>query len=301
LADFRFVASLTNDDNDYQIEQAVSAQVAARRLGVELEILHAHNDAIEQSQQILKVVQSSSAENRPSAILVEPVGTPLPQAARAAVSAGIGWVLLNREADYLGELRASSKVPVFALSSNHQEIGRIQGRQFAALLPKGGSVLYIQGAGDAAARRTAGMLETKPSNIQIKTLRGNWTEESAHKAVTSWLRLSTSKDETIHIVGAQDDSMAIGARKAFQEDRSQQGKSRLEQLLFTGCDGLPKTGQAWVRDMTLKATVVVPANTGLAMEMVVKARKSGVNPPEVAFTEVSSYPTLEALGAAKKK
>jgi ribose transport system substrate-binding protein len=116
------------------------------------------------------------------------VGTPLPQAAHAAVGAGIGWVLLNREADYLSELRKSSKVPVFAISSNHEEIGRIQGRQFAALLPNGGTVLYIQGPGDAASARTSGMFETKPANIHTKMLRGNWTEESAQKAVSSWLR-----------------------------------------------------------------------------------------------------------------
>ena len=302
MADLRFVVSLTNDDNDYQIEQAASAQSSARRLGVDLEILHANNDAIEQSQQILRVVQSSSPGKGPGAIIVEPVGTPLPQAARAAVGAGIGWVLLNRDADYLTHLREASKVPVFAISSNHEEIGRIQGRQFAALLPNGGTVLYIQGpAGDAAAGRTGGMLETKPANVQTKMLRGNWTEESAQKAVSSWLRLSTSKDDSIDIVGAQDDSMAIGARKAFQEGKSQEGKSRWDHLLFTGCDGLPKTGQAWVRNKILKATVVVPANTGLALEMLVKAIRTGVNPPEMAFTDVSSYPAVETLASGKKK
>jgi ribose transport system substrate-binding protein len=302
LAELRFLVSLTNDDNDYQVEQAAAAQTTARRLGVGLEILHANNDAIEQSQQILKVIQSSSIGDRPTAILVEPVGTPLPQAAHAAVSAGIGWVLLNRDADYLAELRESSKLPIFAISSNHEEIGRIQGRQFAAMLPNGGTVLYIQGpAGDAASGRTSGMVETKPANIQTKMLRGNWTEESAQKAVSSWLRLSTSKDDSIDVVGAQDDSMAIGARKAFEEDKSPRGKTRWERLLFTGCDGLPKTGQTWVRNKILKATVVVPANTGLAMEMVVKALRSGINPPEIAFTEVSSYPSIEALAVPRKK
>jgi len=305
LANLRFVVSLTNDDNDYQIEQATSAQTTARRLGVDVEILHANNDAIEQSQQILKAIQSSSADNRPAAIIVEPVGTPLPQAARAAAGSKIGWVLLNRDADYLTQLRESTKAPIFAISSNHEEIGRIQGRQFGALLPKGGTVLYIQGAaGDASAGRTAGMLETKPANVQTRMLRGNWTEESAQKAVSSWLRLSTSKDDRIDVVGAQDDSMAIGARNAFQEDKSPgqtKDNSRWQHLLFTGCDGLPRTGQTWVRNKILKATVVVPANTGLALEMLVKALRSGVNPPEMAFTEVSSYPAIEALAASAKK
>jgi len=71
-------------------------------------------------------------------------------------------------------------------------------------------------------------------------LRGSWTEESAQKAVSSWLRLSTSKDDSIDIVGAQDDSMAIGARKAFQEDKSPRGKSRWEHLLFTAATACPK-------------------------------------------------------------
>ncbi len=304
MANLRFVVSLTNDDNDYQIEQATSAQAAARRLGVDVEIFHANNDAIEQSQQVLKAIQSSSADNRLAAIIVEPLGTPLPQAARAAASAGIGWALLNREADYIPQLRQTSKAPIFAISSNHEEIGRIQGRQFAALLPKGGTVLYIQGpAGDAAALRTSGMLETKPANIHTKMLRGNWTEESSQKAVSSWLKLSTSKDDRIDIVGAQDDSMAIGARKSFQEqDKSSPAqRDRWLNLLFTGCDGLPKTGQTWVRNKILKATVIVPANTGLALELLIKAIRSGVNPPEMAFTEVTSYPPIEALAAASKK
>src|SRR4029077_7170242 len=132
-------------DNDYQIEQAQAAEQAARSLGVELQTLYANNDAITQSTQILKAVQSAESL-RPDAIIFEPVGgTALPQVARAAVSAGIGWAVLNRESSYVPELRKSSKVPVFTITSDHVEIGRIQGQQFAALLPQGGAVLYVQG------------------------------------------------------------------------------------------------------------------------------------------------------------
>jgi len=85
LSNLRFVLSVTNDDNDYQIEQAASAQAAARMLRVSVDIVNANNDAIEQSQQILKAIQTSTADNRPAAILVEPLGTALPQAACAAM------------------------------------------------------------------------------------------------------------------------------------------------------------------------------------------------------------------------
>jgi len=50
----RFLLSLTNDDNDYQVEQASSARVAALKLGIEVEIVNAKNDGIAQSQQLLK-------------------------------------------------------------------------------------------------------------------------------------------------------------------------------------------------------------------------------------------------------
>src|SRR5271168_3443967 len=222
----RFLVSLTTNDNDYQLEQARAAESAAKKFGVELQLLYADNDAINQSTQILKVVQAS-AEDRPDAIIFEPVGgTALPQVARAAVSARIGWAVLNRDANYIAELRAVSSVPIFSVSSDHLEIGRIQGRQFAALLPRGGTILYIQGPSEnsAAKERTAGMQETKPANLHVVMLKGQWTEESA-----------------------QHDSMAIGARKAFQEVPNEADRERWMRLPFTGCDGLPKTGQAWVR------------------------------------------------------
>src|SRR5215470_14909164 len=190
----RFLLSLTTADNDYQHEQAAAAEQAARRLGVELQIIYADNDAINQSQQLLQIIQSS-AETRPDAIILEPVGTGMPQVARAAAAAGIGWVVLNRDVDYVSEIRQAHSFPIFAISSDHLEVGRIQGRQFAALLPEGGHVLYIQGpsTSDAAHQRTTGMLETKPDNIHVKSLAGHWTEARAYQAVSSWLRLPTSR------------------------------------------------------------------------------------------------------------
>jgi len=296
-----FLISLTTGDNDYQLEQAEAAKKSARELGVDLQVIHADNDAINQSQQLLKVIQSSTGP-RPNAIVLEPVGgTALPHVARAAVAAGIGWVVLNREAEYLTELRRTAKVPVFTIASDHMEIGRIQGRQFAALIPHGGVVLYIQGPSDspAAKQRTMGMSETKPENIQISMLKAQWTEASAYRTVTSWLRLSTSQKAQISLVGAQDDSMAIGARKAFQEQTMATEQQRWLNLPFTGCDGVPKTGQAWVRSGVLAATVIVPPNAGLAVEMLLKAIQTGTQPGEQTLTKPSSFPQVESLSAGK--
>jgi ribose transport system substrate-binding protein len=292
-----FLVSLTTDDNDYQIEQAQSAEDAARKFGLELQVIYADNDAITQSTQLLKAIQAD-ASHRPDAIVFEPIGgTALPQVARAAASAGIGWAILNRDANYAPELRKSSAAPVFVLTSDHLEIGRIQGRQIAALVPHGGAVLCIQGPGEnsAAKDRTAGMQETKPANVHPTLLRAQWTEESSQKAVRSWLKLTTSRKAAIDLIAAQDDSMAIGARKAFEELPNETEKERWLSLPFLGCDGLPKTGQAWVKSGLLAATIFVPPNAGQAIEMFVDAFERGKQPPERALTVPVSVPALNEL------
>jgi ribose transport system substrate-binding protein len=297
----RILVSLTTNDNDYQIEQAQSAEQAAKRLDVALEIIFAGNDAITQSTQILQAVQASPA-SRPDAIVFEPVGsTALPQVARAAAKAGIGWAVLNRDASYIEELRKTSRAPIFAVSSDHVEIGRIQGRQLAALLPKGGSVLHIQGPSDnsAAKERMQGMMETKRPNIQVTTLKAQWTEESALRAVRSWLKLTTSQKTAVDVVAAQDDSMAMGARKAFQELTNEAERERWLKLPFTGCDGLPNTGQSWVRSGLLTATIFVPPNTGQAIEMLVQAIQQRRVPPERALIAARSIPALDALAPSR--
>ena len=296
-----FLVSLTNDDNDYQQEQATAAEKAARRLGVDVKIIHASNDPLMQSQQLLQYVQGSST-TRPDAIMFEPAGgTAFPQVARAAAAAGIGWVVLNFDVDYILELRRQYKVPMCSITSDHEEIGRIQGMQFAALMPNGGSVLYIEGPNNssAAKQRSIGMNQSKPANVQVKTLRANWTEESSYKAVSSWLRLQTSQQSRIDLVGAQDDSMAMGARKAFSEI-AESDRARWMKIPVTGCDGMPKTGQAWVRNGSLAATIYIRPNTDLAIEMLVEAFKSGTMLPDRKVTQPESIPSLTELAAVGK-
>jgi ribose transport system substrate-binding protein len=297
----KFLVSLTTNDNDYQIEQAISAEQAAQNCGVEVQVLYADNDAINQSTQLLKAIQAAP-EDRPDGIVFEPVGgTALPQVARAASTAGVGWAVLNRDASYVAELRRTSKSPMFAVTSDHVEIGRIQSRQCGALLPKGGTILYIQGPSEnsAAKERTQGMQQGKSANIQLTILKGQWTEESAQRAVRNWLKLSTSQKAVIDLVAAQDDSMAIGARKAFQELGSELEKERWLKIPYLGCDGLPKTGQAWVRSGVLTATIFIPPNTGQAIEMMADALQNGKVLPERAITVATSVPPVEALRPVK--
>ena len=296
----KFILSLTNNDNDYQPEQAAAAEQAAKRLGVDVQIIQADNDSVTQSQQLLKIIQSRS-DSLPDGIIFEPVGgTALPQVARAAAMAGIGWVVLNRDVEYIAELRKAYRVPAFCITSDHEEIGRIQGRQLAAILPSGGAVLYIQGPSDslAAKQRSFGMYETKPAELQIKLMKAQWTEASAHRTVSSWLRLSTAQQTHLDLIAAQDDSMALGARKAFEEELNLPARERWLKLPYIGCEGLPNSGQAWVRRGLLTATIFVPPNAGTALEMLVESIQNGTVTAERSLIAPVSIPALDVLAAA---
>ena len=291
-----FVISLIMAENAYQQDQAAAAKEAAGRLGAQVQILYADNDAITQSQQLLNVIQSSSADSRPDAIVCHPVGTTLKQVAREAMARGIGWALLNREDDYLTELRNTAK-PAFCVTADQEEVGRIQGRQFGALLPKGGLVLYILGpsTNPVFKQRTAGMESTKPQNIPIRTLRGNLTEQSGYDAVTSWLQLKTSRATPVSLVAGQNDNMAIGARKAFEEILSGEERERWSTLPYTGCDASPRAGQEWLRTGLLTASVFLPPTAGVAVETLVQAIQTKKQAPLRKQLAPESYPPMANL------
>ena len=293
----RFVVSLITKDNDFQMEQASSARAAAASLGVETEIVFADSNAITQSTQILKHVQAPP-DQRPAGIIVEPVGgTALPQVARAAAAAGIGWAVLNREAEYIAEVRKTTKTPVFSVSNDQREVGEIQARQFAALLPRGGAILYIQGPSDnfASKERTLGLNRVLNSAIHTTVLRAQWTEESARRCIESWLALTTGRKMNIALVGAQNDAMAVGARKALLGVAHPAEREAWLAVPFTGVDGVPGTGQAWVRAGTLKATVITPPPAGEAITLMVQALQRGLAPPERSFLGAKSFPPVDKL------
>jgi len=178
MSGLNFMLALITRENDYQREQASVAEATARQLGIGLRVVYADNDAIAQTKQILTAINAPASE-RPHAVIVEPVGTGMLGVASAAVGNGVGWIVLNREADYLMPLRQTSSVPVGSVECDNAEVGRIQGRQFAALMPTGGTVLYIEGPGtDVSKQRRAGLTETLPANIKVRSGRGQWTEES---------------------------------------------------------------------------------------------------------------------------
>jgi ribose transport system substrate-binding protein len=289
------LVSLITDDNDYQLEQAASAHAAAVKLGANVQIIYSGNDAVQQTQQILAYIQDPS--KRPDAILAEPVGTGMAQIARAAVGAGIGWGIINTDVDYITQLRQHALVPAFCVLSDHEAIGKIQGQQIGAFLGEQGCVLYIEGPSvrDVAKVRSKGMLSTKPARTDVKTLRGDWTQNSGYQAMKSWLSLSTSRQLHVGMIAAQNDDMAIGARRALEELGNLAERDAWLRLPITGCDGLPRSGQEWVRQGRLAATVISPPIMGDAMQLLASAINAGSQPPERTLVAPSSFPSLKEL------
>ena len=289
----KVVLSLITRDSDYQLEQAKAAEAVAGKQNIDLEIFYADSNSITQSSQLLDAIHKY--KSKLSAILVEPAGgTEFPQVGKAAVSAGIAWVVLNRDASSLKDLRRDFQVPAFAVSSDHKEVGRIQAQQLAALVPQTALVLCVQGPATtlAAQQRLLGLESAKQPGMTLKLLKSpNWTEDGGYHAVSSWLRLTTSQKEPICAVAAQNDFIAIGARRAFEEMKL----SAIANLPFLGVDGLLRTGQAFVNRGTLAATIIVPAVAGLALETVISAITTQTMPPELQLIPNHSYPAIDKL------
>lgn len=287
-------------ENEFQVLQADDARQTATRLGIEAEIAHAENHAIEQIQQIFRALH---AETPPKAVVVEPVASEgLERLARKAAAAGIGWAELNSTSEYIRALRAEFPLSAtFTVGSDQVEIGRLQADQMRALLPQGGTALYLVGLrGSAAAEeRLKGTNERLAGgNIQLLLLDAQWSEESAERALRSWQRLKSSENAKVDLVAAQNDSMAHGARSAIASDPNLSG--RLSSVPFLGIDGVPSVGQAYVKSGQQTATIIMPSNTGPAISAATRWLRSQAMPEAAIRVAIESMPGISELRPVKK-
>jgi simple sugar transport system substrate-binding protein len=294
----RVTVSLPEQGNEYQALQTEEARATAERLGLEIEVLYAENSGILQIQQVLRAIRSAE---KPVGVVIEPV-TPdgLTSVSRKIVAAQMGLAVLNCTAPYLDDLRAQNpELAIFTVSSDQVEIGRIQGRQVLALLPSGGTVLVVHGSPGSrpAQERFAGFNEVVGTNngVRVISVYGLWTEASAEHAVRSWLSLA-SAEKSIDIVAAQDDSMARGARRAVEAVLGPKSAN----IVYLGIDGVPSVGQKMVQEGRLAATVIMPSNTGAALEHMVRWRQSGTVPASVSLAVRSFPPESELVQRAIK-
>jgi ABC-type sugar transport system substrate-binding protein len=300
LKKLKFVLSVPGETM-YLRAQTAAAQAAADRLGVQLDIVSAQMDAVAQGQHLIDLVHSRTT--RPDGILVEPVSAAgLPRVAEAAVAAGIGWVVSNAHGDYIEALRRKSKVPVFQISQDHMDVGGIQGRQIGAILPNGGSILYLRGPQMSwwATKRFEGMNNAKPKNVEVRSLKVlSASAEGAYNAVCSWMNLTRQRPEGIQLVVSQNVDFVTGARQAFETIAV--GPERSKWLaLPCAAVGVEDRTKPLVDQGVLCAAAVTSLTLDKAVEMLARAMTGGLQPPEQTFVDAYSYPNVEALASKWK-
>ena len=157
------------------------------------------------------------------------------------------------------ERKTNSKKYTAHIGADNYEMGRLMGEYAAQRLGGKGRVMEVmglKGSSPAIERHNgfAAALKRYPAMQVVTTLQGDWTEETAYKAVEAFLRSKAGDGQSIDLVFGQNDRMAMGARKAFAEVGAHP--------LFFGIDGLPgeQGGIRLVRDSLLDATYIYPTH-----------------------------------------
>ncbi len=295
----RIALCLWSFDNEYQDLQRKDAFEHAHYHRIKVTEYSAQNDP---ETQVAQIRQALSVNERPYAILVHPVrDSRLIAVARETAGQGVGWVILNRDADYMHDLRQRFPgLPLFCVKPDQHQVGRIQGQQFKRLLPQGGELFYIQGpllVSTAEARFAGVQAELVGTPIKLVTFRADWTSEGGEQALRSWIQTVDPCELPKCLVGAQNDNMAVGAKQALASEAEARGQPDIAKVRVTGCDGLPGFGQRLVREGTLAATVVIPPTAGRAVDQVGAALGGAAQPPEELVLNVSSFPSLRDLEA----
>ena len=155
------------------------------------------------------------------------------------------------------ERKTNSQKYTAFISADNYEMGRVMGEYIASQLHGKGRVMEIMGleGSSPAIERNNGFMDAIkncPSIEVVATLQGDWTEESAVKAVNGF----QGDLSNIDFVFGQNDRMAIGARHALSSLHLSPSAK------YCGIDGLPGKdgGIQLVRDSILDASYIYPTH-----------------------------------------
>jgi ABC-type sugar transport system substrate-binding protein len=291
--------------DDTQLGWASQARQATQENGLEY-AEEWSEDPSEQTHQIAECIWKDLAD----ALIILPASRSGPAALMIqALAHGKSVVLINQtRGDFdpqvewsLPRLRqAYPKLLTARVSPDETEIGRMQGRQIRALLPKGGRVLSVRGDtfSPTATCRTQGLEEILGSDHRyvFAKVSADWTAPGGRKAVSEWVRARhASPDLRIDLVCSQSDVMLPGIREALAGLAKEMNRPDFLRIPLTGCDGLEDVK----RDIAAgraAATVEQPSRTAPAVQLCAAFFRSGVIPqnPDVSL-KPSSYPNLEDL------
>ena len=219
--------------------------------GIELQFASADDSDEKQIEQIRQFIADSI-----DLLIVAPnqVSTVSP-AIDEVFDYGIPVIVFDRKTN-------SEKFTAIIGADNH-EMGRLMGEYIATRLKGQGRVLEIKGlkGSSPAIERHEGFvkaLSAYPSITLVASLQGDWTEESAIKAIKEYKGDLTNID----FVFGQNDRMAVGASKALPNPT---------RAKYCGIDALPGEGNgiACVRDSILDASYIYPTRGDEVLQLAV--------------------------------
>ncbi|MBX9399202.1 substrate-binding domain-containing protein [Streptomyces sp. TRM72054] len=228
--------SLSTLNNPFFVQIRAGAEAEAKKLGVDLTVTDAQNDASQQANQL----QNFTSEGL-SSIIVNPVDSDAAgPAVRAANQAGIPVVGVDR-----GVNKAKTAALV---ASDNVEGGELGAKALAEKLGGRGTIVILQGqAGTSASReRGAGFAEGLKAYPGIKVVAKQPADFDRTKGLDVMTNLLQAHPD-IDGVFAENDEMALGAIKAL-------GSKAGTSVQVVGFDGTPD-GLKAVEDGTLYASV----------------------------------------------
>jgi ABC-type sugar transport system substrate-binding protein len=240
------------------------------------------------------------ADSRPRAMLVMPAqdGT-LVAEVREAARAGIAWVVLNRRAAFLQGMRDEfPRLPIFTVSPDDVSIGKIQGRQLRALLPRGSRALLVRGGSGTSTtfEREMGLRDVLTgAGIELDAIYGSWTREGARMTLGAHLSRAARSRKKPDALVCQNDEIGVGALQALDSAATRLARPEWRDVPVFGCDGLPEEGQRYVREGRFKATIVVPSTSGPAIDALAAAFDRGTMPAAELVLSCEPFPASPAL------
>ncbi|MFF8730383.1 substrate-binding domain-containing protein [Streptomyces sp. NPDC015171] len=260
----RMGLSLSTLNNPFFVQIRAGAQAEAEKLGVDLTVTDAQNDASQQANQLQNFTSSGLG-----AIIVNPVDSDAASnAVKGADKAGIPVVAVDR-----GVNKASVDTLV---ASDNVAGGELAAKTVAEKLGGRGKIVILQGqAGTSAAReRAAGFARGLKAYPGIRVVAQQPADFDRTKGLDVMSNLLQAHPDVQGVIAANDE-MALGAIKALG---SKAGKS----VQVVGFDGTPD-GLTAVKDGTLYASVAQqPTQLGrIAVDNALKAVKGEKVAPTV--------------------
>jgi ABC-type sugar transport system substrate-binding protein len=277
----------------YQNLQEKDALAQGRAAGYEVEVVWA--SSFDQYGAVRKRLAASPVD----AVVAEPASVATAGLILKNLQGKTGLVLLNAWdesfAPYLAGWGAG--LPAGTISQPQQAIGQIQGRQVSAIVPQGANVLVVTGPprSSAARERLEGLRSTIRPDVTLHTTEaGQWSETDGILAFNSWYGIFRSRREEIHAIAGQSDDLTVGASRGGTAVANPEHARMFGRASLFGVGGVPGYGKEKVDAGTLKASVTVRPNAGMAVALLKRFWTAGEKIPAQASSEAVPYPSGSA-------